>query len=186
MLALPFYVVFAGLTLWGFFRPDLAVYFFFGIALLGTAWLLVMNRSLASSRLRNLDVDAMEVAEREVLFKYPMYFYYPFQARQYSSLCSLLQALSVVWLGILAWNKLWVLCVAPLILMVLVTHAAPRLNPRGLFQYHAARGALPLQLEDEFEVLKIVEDKVLAARGWVRNADGQLERIVETRGQSLL
>ena len=69
MLALPFYVVFAGLTLWGFFRPDLAAYFFFGIALMGTAWLLVMNKSLASSRLRNLDVEALDVAEREVLFK---------------------------------------------------------------------------------------------------------------------
>jgi hypothetical protein len=59
MLALPLFVLFGGLTVWGFFSPVNAAVCFITLAVCFATWLLLANVGPRSKSIRNLDLNAM-------------------------------------------------------------------------------------------------------------------------------
>ena len=164
MLALPLYLLFGGLTVWGFFNPQAAGWAFIAFATLFTCWLLAASWSLQSKWIAGLERDAFSESELVIFRKYAFYFIYPFQAKQYSGTFSLMQALCLAWLAISLWQREWVLLVCFIALFFVATNMAPFLNQGNFLRHHEKRGKLPLELLERIEVVESVEEKILEAR----------------------
>jgi hypothetical protein len=164
MLALPLFLLFGGLTVWGFFNLQTAGWVFITVAALFTCWLLAASWSLQSKWITGLEEKAFSEAESAIFRKYAFYFIYPFQAKQYSGTFSLLQALCLAWLSMSLWQREWVLMVCFIALFFVATNMAPFLNQGNFLRHHEKRGKLPLELLERKEVVESVEEKILEAR----------------------
>lgn len=170
MLALPLYVLFGGLTIWGFFSPKAAGWAFIAFAMLFAGWLLAASWSLRSKWIVGLENDAFSEAEVTIFRKYAFYFIYPFQAKQYSGTFSFMQALCLVWLAMSFWQREWMLFACYIALFFAAANMAPFLNQGYFLRHHKKRGKLPLELLERMEVVESVEEKILAARSKKREA----------------
>lgn len=164
MLSIPLYLFFAGITVWGFFEPNAAGWIFFGMSTLFGAWLFLASRSLKTKWILNLNKDLMSKDEIDIFKKYPFYFIYPYQAKQYSSTISLIQVLSIIWFGLGLWHRDWMLitCIAGLFFGA--TNMAPILNQGNFLRHHNKRGNLTPELQTRLALVESVESKILEAR----------------------
>ena len=169
MLALPIYLLLGGLTIWGFFNMQTAAWVFITVAALFTCLLLAASWSLRSKWVVGLSEDAFSKAELAIFRKYAFYFIYPFQAKQYSSTFSLMQALCLAWLAMSVWQREWVFLVGFAALFFIATSMAPFLNQGNFLRHHEKRGKLPPELLERMAVVESVEEKLLEARAKNRN-----------------
>jgi hypothetical protein len=104
-------------------------------------------------------------AEEIAIFrKHPLYFRYPFSARQYSSAFSGIQAMCWVWIPLLFWNRQWVAAGVFIGVFFAASNLAPYINPGHFLRYHQARGNLPDFLQQKLELVEAVERKLLENR----------------------
>jgi hypothetical protein len=164
MLAIPLYILFAGVTVWGFFEPMVAGWVYFGTAALFCTWLFLTSWSLRSKWIRNLNEDALSMAEVDIFRTYAFYFIFPFQAKQYSSTCSLIQALCIVWFGLALWHREWGFLACIVVLFFFATNLMPRLNQGNFLRHHNKRGKLSPELQARLAIVEAVESKILEAR----------------------
>lgn len=165
MLILPHYIVFIGLTIWGLFNAALAGWIFFFCSISFVAWLWLTANSLKSNLIAGLSEDSFTFEELEIFQRYAFYFIYPFQAKQYSGTCSLIQMLCFIWACFCLWNHEWGLIVAIISLLLAATHMAPLLNQGNFLRHHHLRGKLSVELIDRLKIVEAVENKVMKARG---------------------
>lgn len=170
MLAIPLYLLFAGVTVWGFFEPSVGGWVYLGTAALFSAWLLFESLSLRSQWIPNLDQDSMSQDEVDIFRKYAFYFTYPYQAKQYSGTFSLIQALCYVWLGLALWHREWVFLACIVVLFFCAGNMAPYLNQGNFLRHHGKRGNLSLEMQERLALVEAVESKTLEARGIRRDA----------------
>lgn len=164
MIAFPLFLVFGALTIWGFFNTGIAGWIFMGTATLFASWLLLTSWSLRSTRISGLAPDALTKAEAETFRRYSLYFIYPFQAKQYSGIFSLIQALCLIWIAVCAWRQEWILLSCFVAMFLVATNMAPFLNQGNFLRHHEARGKLSPELLDRLELVQAIESKILEAR----------------------
>ena len=161
MVVLPLLLLFAGITIWGFFEPGAAGWLFIGVFAAFAAWLLAATWSLRPSRLSPDEGPYFFSGEEVALFRrYPIYFRYPYTARQYSSTFTAVQVLSIVWLLTLLFNREWALAGAFVAVYLAASNLAPFMNPGHFLRYHGARGHLPEHLVKRLAVLQSIESKL--------------------------
>lgn len=164
MLALPLYLFFAGLTIWGFFNVQLAALAFISTIALFVVWLVVASWGLRSHWIRKLDPLTVPPVEMVIFKKYAFYFIYPYQAQQYSSTFSFLQALSLVWLVLLLWKQQWLLVGLIVMAFLAATLMMQYMNPGNFLRFHADRGNLGEDLLERLELIEAVEARITDAR----------------------
>jgi hypothetical protein len=164
MLAIPLYIFFAAVTFWGFIDARYAASVYLGVATLFSCWLLLASWSLRTGHGFSFDSDYLSSDELQVFRRYAFYFVYPYQARQYSSTFSFVQALSVLWIGLFLWNRDWVFVVGFIALFFVASNMASYLNHGNFLRYHAAKGHLTSELEARLAVIEAVESKIANAR----------------------
>jgi hypothetical protein len=162
-MALLLFLIFGGLTVWGFFNPT-ALYWYLGGCAAFTVWLLVGVYGLRSRTIRNLDYESLTPEERALLRKYMLYFGSPISAQAYSSTFSLIQALSLLWFARLMWNHEWAWSLSIVAVFGAATFMAPFIHPGTFLRFHHTRGNLPDFLQERLALLQRVEEKVAVAR----------------------
>jgi len=164
MLALPIGLVLLGITAWGLFSPGTAGWVFIGLSALIQGWLLITHSALRDRLGEDKAPYILDSAEIATFRKYPYYFLQPMIARQWSSVCSWLYALGIVWAGYLAWQLQWTAAVIALALGFLASNLARILNAGNWLRFHDQRGKLTPELQDALADVEAVEQKIYNAR----------------------
>jgi hypothetical protein len=164
MLALPLGLVFLGVTAWGLFSPGIAGWVFIGLSGLIQGWLVVIHSALRDRLAADKEPYFLSSAEIATFRKYPYYFLQPMIARQWSSVCSWLYALGIVWAGYLAWQFQWVPAAVALALGFLASNLARILNAGNWLRFHHQRGKLTPELHAVLMDVEAVEQKIYNTR----------------------
>ena len=164
MLALPIGLVLLGITAWGLFSPGTAGWVFIGLSGLIQGWLLVTHSVLRDRLAEDTEPYLLDSAEIATFRKYPYYFLQPLIASQWSSVCSWLYALGIVWAGYLAWQLQWTAAAIALGLGLLASNLARILNAGNWLRFHEQRGKLTPELQDLLADVEAVEQKIYNAR----------------------
>lgn len=164
MLAIPLDLILLGLTIWGFFKTTLAGWIYIGVVLVFVGWLVLMSRSLKSKWVRGLDVNAFSHAEEAVLRKHAFYFLLPYQAKQYSSVCSFAQFMCYVWFGLFMWNGQWTMAASAVAIFLVTSNMAMFMNIGNFLRISNQQGKLTPELSERLQVIEAVESKILQAR----------------------
>lgn len=165
MLAVPLYLTLLSLTIWGFFKTILAGWIYIGIVLVFVGWLVLMSQFLKSKWIPGLDVNAFSYAEEAVFRKYAFYFLLPYQAKQYSSVCSFAQFMCYIWFCLLLWNGQWTMMAAAVVVFFATSKMAMFMNIGNFLRFSNQQGKLTPKLIERLEVVEAVESKILKARG---------------------
>lgn len=164
MLALPLGLVFLGITVWGLVSPGPATWVFLGLSTVIQAWLLVIHWTLRDRLAEDTEPFFLKPAEIATFRKYPYYFLQPMVARQWSSVCSWLYALGIVWAAYLAWQLKWAPSVVALGLGLVASNLARVLNAGNWLRFHGERGKLTPELKDLLTDVEAVEQRIYITR----------------------
>lgn len=165
MLAIPLDLILLGLTIWGFFNTGLAGWVFLATVLAFIGWLVLMSQFLKSKWVQGLEANAFSEVEETIFRKYTFYFLLPFQAKQYSSVCSFVQFMCYVWFGLSLWHSQWALLAALVALFLVTSNMAMRMNIGNFLRFNHRQGKLTPELAVQLETVEAIESKILKARG---------------------
>lgn len=165
MLALPLYLVFTSILVWGFFAHELAAWVFVALACTFAAWLILSSVSLGR-RTPHAGAAPFDFSPEEVTVcrRYAFYFRYPFQAQQYSGAFTCIQLLSFVWVALMLWRNEWLLAATFGFLAFAAFRMAVFLNPGNFLRSMQNQGKLTKQLLGRLHAVEGVEEKVTRAR----------------------
>jgi len=105
--------------------------------------------------------------EEAAFRKHAFYFLMPFQAKEYSSVCSFAQLMCCVWFGLFVWNGLWTMAVVTAVVFMVASQMAMLMNIGNFLRIINQQGKLTPELCAKLEVIETVESKILKARGLI-------------------